>query len=253
MNQTHIIPIKNTPPILIGGVGGSGTRVIAQLLQQTGIFIGNNLNHALDNMTVARQFSGMRDTVLNKSLSELEKQQTIHLIITNFCTELLNQIDNNNYNGWGWKIPANFMLLPYFATLYPQIKYIHVIRHGLDMAYSDNQNQLHNWGRYFDITTDNIAIAKASLQYWIKANHLAINNGRQLLGDNFLLLNFDTLCQSPKETIAQLIEFLGLDNNNQQLVDFINPPQSIKRYLTEDLTIFSDDDFNAVRTLGFKV
>jgi hypothetical protein len=253
MNQTHIIPIKNTQPILIGGVGGSGTRVIAQLLQHCAIFIGNDLNHALDNMTVARQFSGMRDTVLNKSLSELEKQHTIHLIITNFCTELLNQIDNNNYNGWGWKIPANFMLLPYFATLYPQIKYIHVIRHGLDMAYSNNQNQLHNWGRYFDITTYNTAIAKASLQYWIKANHLAITNGQQLLGDNFFLLNFDTLCQSPKETIAQLIEFLGLDNNNQQLADFINPPATIKRYLKEDLTIFSDEDFNALRDLGFKV
>lgn len=37
-------------PIVVGGVGGSGTRVIAKLLTQLGYFIGSDLNEADDNL-----------------------------------------------------------------------------------------------------------------------------------------------------------------------------------------------------------
>ena len=40
----------------IGGLGGSGTRVYADILQQAGIFIGNDLNRELDNLLFTRLF-----------------------------------------------------------------------------------------------------------------------------------------------------------------------------------------------------
>ena len=36
-------------PVAIGGVGGSGTRLIAQLLREAGFYLGGDLNPALDN------------------------------------------------------------------------------------------------------------------------------------------------------------------------------------------------------------
>ena len=48
--------------------------------------------------------------------------------------------------GWGWKIPGNFYILKQLAERYPNLKYIHSLRNGLDMAFSKNQNQLNNWG-----------------------------------------------------------------------------------------------------------
>lgn len=39
------------PPLVIGGIGGSGTRVAAQLLIELGFYLGDDLNAALDNLT----------------------------------------------------------------------------------------------------------------------------------------------------------------------------------------------------------
>ena len=43
-------------PIVVGGVGGSGTRVIAELLQMLGVFMGNDLNESLDNLAFTLLF-----------------------------------------------------------------------------------------------------------------------------------------------------------------------------------------------------
>jgi len=37
-------------PVVVGGVGGSGTRVIARMLVNLGYYIGDDLNDALDNL-----------------------------------------------------------------------------------------------------------------------------------------------------------------------------------------------------------
>lgn len=37
-------------PVAIGGVGGSGTRVFAEILRGFGFYIGDCLNGALDNL-----------------------------------------------------------------------------------------------------------------------------------------------------------------------------------------------------------
>ena len=42
-------------------MGGSGTRVVAEMLQALGIFLGTDLNEASDSMRLARDFPRMRD------------------------------------------------------------------------------------------------------------------------------------------------------------------------------------------------
>lgn len=37
-------------PICIGGVGGSGTRLFAQIIRKLSIYIGNYLNDTYDNL-----------------------------------------------------------------------------------------------------------------------------------------------------------------------------------------------------------
>ena len=38
------------PPVAIGGIGGSGTRLIAQCLKELGFYLGGDLNQANDNL-----------------------------------------------------------------------------------------------------------------------------------------------------------------------------------------------------------
>ncbi|MDX1409058.1 MAG: hypothetical protein R3330_13010, partial [Saprospiraceae bacterium] len=41
-------------PVIVGGIGGSGTRVVAEILQASGVYLGTYLNAALDNVFFAR-------------------------------------------------------------------------------------------------------------------------------------------------------------------------------------------------------
>ena len=65
MKSKHKVPANNLPntlpgPIVIGGVGGSGTRVLAEILRSLDIFIGNDLNESLDNLTYTLLFKRRR-------------------------------------------------------------------------------------------------------------------------------------------------------------------------------------------------
>ena len=45
-----------TGPVVIGGVGGSGTRVLAEILSLFGFYLGNDLNGAKDNLVYTLLF-----------------------------------------------------------------------------------------------------------------------------------------------------------------------------------------------------
>ena len=55
---------------MIGGVGGSGTRVVAQMMSEAGVYIGDLLNEPNDNLWFTLLFR--RPWLLN---DENEKQQ----------------------------------------------------------------------------------------------------------------------------------------------------------------------------------
>ena len=59
---------QNTP-IVIGGVGGSGTRLIAQILKELGYHLGNYLNLSEDNLWFTLLFK--RLDILNVSKNRI--------------------------------------------------------------------------------------------------------------------------------------------------------------------------------------
>ena len=47
---------SKTNPIAVGGVGGSGTRVVANFLEMLGFDMGSDINESLDNLTFTLLF-----------------------------------------------------------------------------------------------------------------------------------------------------------------------------------------------------
>ncbi|UCE74406.1 MAG: sulfotransferase, partial [Methanomassiliicoccales archaeon] len=167
--------------------------------------------------------------------------------------------DLSEFVAWGWKEPNTHIFIEYLAQYYHQrIKYIHVVRHGLDMAYSRNQKQLHNWGHLFgvQIPPSPQLLPKASLNYWIKANEKAIASGKLHLGDRFLLVNFDELCSARDREVKRLAEFAGMRDvnvNMKELYSIPRRPSSTGRYKQHELSIFDQGEIDAVRRLGFEL
>lgn len=61
-------------PIVIGGTGGSGTRIVTLLLMNAGIFMGTNLGHALDARELISFYKQWINLYWNKDIILTRKQ-----------------------------------------------------------------------------------------------------------------------------------------------------------------------------------
>ncbi len=153
---------------------------------------------------------------------------------------------------WGWKEPNTHIVIDRLLKVTPTIKYVHVVRNGLDMAYSANQNQLQLWGPHF-IGKECEVSPYYSLRYWCVVHKRVLTLGKSM-GSHFLFLNFDQLCQNPEDGVRKLLEFLEMDipdSRVNNLVDLVKPPVSIGRFRQHDIHIFAPEDITFLKRLGF--
>ena len=222
-----IISSSDSTPVCIGGIGGSGTRLVAAIIRKLGFSLGTNLNQSLDNL----------DLPLNNLIhKEMDSEQRVKAICDHLTTF------ENGMQGkpeWGWKIPGSFYWLPYTSVYFPRLKYIHVVRSGLDMAYSRNLNQIRNWGDFFGIPVAEPPTPNQMLDYWIQANEFAHRRATKLLPQRYLVVNFDRLCADASNEIKRIADFLLLPLSEAELnsiTGIIDRPASLGRHQGHDIS-----------------
>jgi hypothetical protein len=286
-------------PIVVGGVGGSGTRVLAKILRSLDVFIGDDLNESLDNLAYTLLFKRKRwyyrrrnsNPELSRGLDILEKTMisagkltlSDYLFLARAVVEMSAHGHNAErsgnglwpfaravrmmrpqkrvkpvYHGWGWKEPNSHLLIEVMNTRFPAFQYIHCIRHGLDMAFSSNQQQLYNWGQLFGVLppTDPARIPEASFRYWVESNRKAMALGEKIGGKRFLMLNFDDLCEDPRNGIQRITGFLGAEPDAglmEQLISLPRPAPSAGRYNDHDISWVTREDKAFLERMGFSI
>jgi len=294
-------------PIVIGGVGGSGTRVLAEIVAMFGTYLGADLNKASDNLTYTLLFRRPRWFYRNRDdrkqiatgialfrklmlrdakLSAREIAFLMRAVISvaafgHTSRQIGEKPGQGNGKGlwplerlqrlrggglgaapgisrWGWKEPNSHLLIENLAEQFPGLKYIHTIRHGLDMAFSKNQLQLYSWGRMFGVALPaNSALEpRASLKYWIAANQRVLGVQERIGHHRVLVINFDRLCLQPEAEIRNLLRFLDIAVDPaayERAVRMPRKPSSIGRYRSEDLGQFDAGDLAQVPRFGFSV
>lgn len=287
-------------PVAVGGLGGSGTRAVAELLRLAGVYLGADLNEALDNRWFTllfkrpRWYLSARDAggePVRRALAVFDGVMTrggvaalrsLPLVLGAAVDLSRSGHDPSGFakgawpyrrvasmllarprrasapTGWGWKEPNTHVLLGELVEQFPALRYVHVVRHGLDMAFSANQNQLHNWGGLFGVEppTDTGSVARASLNFWIRANERAVGIGESRLGSRFLVVDADRLCEDPDAGVAHLLDFLQVEVSpdvRDAMVAVPRRPASAGRYRGHDLGLFGPEQIEAVRRLGFAV
>jgi hypothetical protein len=281
MTHSNLSLLTNSP-VVIGGVGGSGTRLIAQCASKLGYFLGHDLNAANDNLWFALLFT--RPEILNSTEEEFDALVEIFLTgmagsaqFSNSQIELIHDLSSRDRlqhpaewlkeraesllsaqvvmppdTMWGWKAPNSHIVLDRLIKRFNNMKYIHVVRNGLDMAFSQNQNQLKIWGQHF--IGDECSISPSfSLKYWCITHRRALEIGKPM-GSNFLFLNYDNFCSNPERGISELCGFLGVDSAklpHDSLLELVHAPDSIGRFKAHDSKLFSEEDIAYVKELGF--
>ncbi|TFL17533.1 sulfotransferase [Jannaschia formosa] len=241
-------------PVAIGGLGGSGTRVISALLRAAGFRNGEDLNEALDNrwFTIThkrRAFTEswpteaeldqavrlFRDamTVGLEGLLRAEDRAVLDRIRADLppegtwkCGAFADSVDRMMASRakppgpWGWKEPNTHIFLPALDARLPGLRYIHVVRDAADMALSSNTQQLRNWGPR---PTEDAPVVLRQLRFWTDANARALDYGAGM-GDRFLVISYEDFCARPKPHWDRLVAFLGPEAGGDFPADLVSPP-----------------------------
>ncbi|MFT6286568.1 MAG: hypothetical protein ACJA09_001318 [Alcanivorax sp.] len=273
--------------IAIGALGGSGTRAIAQVLIEAGIYMGDDLNQPNDNLIFTRLF---KDPIFYKSASKADINERLDVFkaymernhLTAHGADILNRAAKENptfksnedlnvnilqklsnlptqREFWGWKEPNTQIYIEEASNFFESFKYIHVVRHGLDMAFSKNKQQLVNWGFKYDIHLDGNEkedeIAYKQLEYWIKSTEDSMKKGARL-GSNFLLISHSRFCNDPHAQVDRIIDFAGLEIKQEKRSELYQIPKqtsTVGRHKKYSVDIFDKRQIDFVRQLDFEV
>jgi hypothetical protein len=147
--------LRQASPILVVGMHRSGTRLIARVLEKLGMFMGADQQADSESVT----FLQLNEAILQQCGAFWSEPMPAHFLLAQ--QELTAQVAEwaggeltakfGRYTGqsgerparpipvplpFGWKDPRNTFTLPVWRQLFPQLKIIHIVRHGVDVAAS---------------------------------------------------------------------------------------------------------------------
>ena len=292
-------------PVVVGGVGGSGTRVVAEILLAAGVDLGNDLSRELDDLWFNLLFyrpawledvladdraraalpglslmhkrahgmlqltsaewtfvrSACRDAFASGYFSGRRVARTRRLrsawVARRVARFLRAGLVRRNHRAWGWKEPISHLLAPAVLRTFGGARYVHVIRHGLDMAFSGNRRQVRRFAPLLGLHTGaGLPQPTDILRFWVQANRRVLDVVVPLAPSQVHVIKFEDLCSRPAIELDHLLTFLGISVGPAQFARLCavpRTPDSSGRFRTQDLAVFPRSDLDEVERLGFRI
>ena len=219
----------NERPITIGATGGSGTRVLVEILEKAGVYMGGpKRNGAGDAMPFEAPIRNRaRKYLTGKLPPESMKNEFLVAVRTH------RHAMKNPEGCWGWKNPRGMFFFDFYARhLFPEVRIVHLVRDGRDMAFSRNKGQLKPFGFLLPPKTEAWVDTSRKALLWMVGNTVVADRG-EALGDQYLRLRFEDLCATPEGTIPRLLVHVGIeveDDALTRLAALVKPPPTIGRW-----------------------
>jgi glycosyltransferase involved in cell wall biosynthesis len=198
-------------PVIVAGMHRSGTSLVAQLLFRCGLSMGPErafLPANPDNPSgyweingidvfgnrILEQFGGSWDQVpqalhTDEWLDDLDLHE-----LQSEALELLSPAISRD-KPWGWKDPRNSILLPFWKTIFPELKLVVCLRNPLEVAFSLSKRE---WStRTF----------QESLKLW--RDYYEILN-EHLAGSEMIVTHYESHFWKPEAELARICDFVGL-------------------------------------------
>jgi hypothetical protein len=219
--------------VVIGAVGGSGTRVFVRVARHGGLFMGSRLNAFED----SEPLIGFYDRWLRRYLAaggrppEAERAAMRADLAATLDAHLAGLPEPGGR--WGIKVPKTLLMLRFWHETFPDLRFTHVVRSGLDMAYSADGNQLAEFG---DLVLPPALHGRPrhlrALAYWVAANEAAAEYGEAHMPGRYRRARFEDLCADPARVIGELFDFWGVPARAAlpRAVAEVRPPATIGRW-----------------------
>jgi hypothetical protein len=212
------------PPIIVFNKSHSGSRVLARLLMAGGVFLGSERNESEDSADILRliHFLVNRHYPAYWELLRGGDPELENLVNAVFERHLARFEPGGR---WGWKLCETLYILPILHRIFPEASYVHLIRDGRDVAFSDHVAPVDAFWRkvYFD--TDDISQWEGrrlthksyrksphifNARHWVNSVTVARNYGA-MLGERYFEVRYEDLARNPRETARRLLADLRIE------------------------------------------
>jgi hypothetical protein len=222
-------------PLIIGAVGGSGTRVFMSAAREVGCFMGRNLNKHLDSLPMQKFFRRWSRAWLDDLQGRVQPDSLLFQQILSDLREAAKaHLDGSpdRAGAWGLKVPRSILFLPLLNYAWPRLRFVHVIRNGLDMVYSRNWELKFERDLILRPGDQQRPAAEQAIMLWGRVNEAAADFGEQHLGRRYLRIQFEAMCQAPVETLRRLAEFIGGADEAavERVAAMVESPRSLGRW-----------------------
>lgn len=198
-------------PVVVGGTGGSGTRMVVEMLRVMGVAMGSDCNVSGDAMPFVPLYDRFNNPYLE---GRVDKRAFVDQLL-DCMTQHRAAVSGES--PWGWKNPRSIYLLPLLDNVIPDLRFVHVVRDGLAMSSSANQAQLAKHGAtVLPVTMRSLPDRTRSLVLWSTVNTAAADYG-QTMGPRYMRLRYEDMCADPSGAMAQLASGLGLQGGTVPL------------------------------------
>ncbi len=231
-------------PIIVIGMHRSGSSLLVKVLQQLGVFMGNDLEENNE----SGFFNKINDWMLLQAGASWDNPENFNYISNDFKALMveivknrLNTIHLKNYLGsskksikdsgfaWGWKDPRNTFTVDVWKEIFPEAKLIHIYRNPVDVVNSlikretskitvtGNPTKTGLKKKFYGFNLPNERLFyhsfksldnQAAFVMWKEYVEKALKTGEN---NNILNITYESLIEDPHESYNKISSFCNLD------------------------------------------
>jgi hypothetical protein len=160
----------------------------------------------------------------------------------------------------GWKEPNTHIVLPYLLQALPNLHYVHVIRHGLDMAFSSNVAQVRLWGELLSEHSLDAENPADRFAYWCAVHQRVATVATEFPG-RVTVCPIDQGRETVRERLRPVLSALGLSAHNTcdsacdnafDSASDIDPPSTTGRYVREAPFALAHEQVALLEAYGYQ-
>lgn len=231
--------LKEAKPLILLGMHRSGTSLVSRLLSDVGVFMGRKLSRdaeAVYFQKINRRIFNARDVrwgYVDPLIEAMRSQEFVGAqvdavkqalfpgwvlpgisagIADFFGADLWASICREEPISWGWKDPRTTLTFPIWLRVFPEARFLHILRNGIDVAISTHrrtERQHQNiWKRtlrldYCPITLD----FNYCFRLWETYINYVLENRDLFKQGQYMEIRYEDLLAKPEPVLEEIAGF----------------------------------------------
>jgi hypothetical protein len=278
--------LRQASPIVVIGMHRSGTRLLVEVLAKLGVFMGADRQADAESVT----FMLINEEILHQCGAFWSEPMSAHFMLAQ--PGVVEQIaatargalaaSFERYAGpgggdlgarakelplFGWKDPRNTFTLPVWKHVFPRLRAVHIVRHGVDVATSLARRHAEalraatgdSVPSALTVIRDHALGILSSRRGWTLAEALTmweqyVEKARQecaALGGRGLEVRYEDLLTRPEDVISTLAEFCGVPPPTQQALPRLEPSRAFAFRRNPELVEFAGSVRDVLARYGY--